>query len=125
MAEQFGRRLDLGHHRSLRIQHGAAQDGPIQAGQAGQFGDNLHHGGVRVDHRGGDKDAPGLDMDVPAGAQPDMAVDAGAANTSAVGLGGVVGDHAERVFLPINQVWGEIDDEAGIAVGLETQRAGC
>ena len=57
-------------------------------------------------------------MDMPSGAQPDVAVDAGAGIPARVGLGGVVGDHADRIFLPIFQVRGEIHDEAGIAIRL-------
>ncbi len=52
-------------------------------------------------------------------AQPDVAVDAGAAVPARIGLRAVVDEHADHILRANFQVGGQVDQEAGVAVGVE------
>ncbi len=57
-------------------------------------------------------------MDGVADGEPDVAVDAGAAVPAAVGLSGVIDADGEDVGLAEDEFAGEVDVEAGVAVGV-------
>ncbi len=77
-------------------------------------------GGVRAVDFGGDKGAPGGDMDGVGDGEPDVAVDAGTFVEPAFLAGGVDADD-EFIFLAGEGVFGDVEVEAGVAAGVAAE----